>query len=87
MKHCQLKKSLDPTGRWGLGGVGDTASGVGVQAFLPAWVAGAGAAVAVDGERSELASTVVAALSTATTTAAVIHSSGGIDGCCQKWRL
>jgi hypothetical protein len=41
----------------------------------------------VDGERSELASTVVAALSKATMTTATIHSSGGIDGCCQKWRL
>jgi hypothetical protein len=39
----------------GLDGVGSTASGVGVQGFLPAGAATAGAAVAVEGGWAELA--------------------------------
>jgi hypothetical protein len=48
--------------RCGLDGVGSTASGVGVQGFLPAGVATAGAAVAVESGWAELASKVDAAL-------------------------
>jgi hypothetical protein len=46
----------------GLDGVGNTASGVGVQGFLPAGVATAGAAVAVEGGWAELTPKVEVAL-------------------------
>jgi hypothetical protein len=48
--------------RCGLDGVSSTASGVGVQGFLPAGVAAAGTAVAVEGSWAELAPKVEAAL-------------------------
>jgi hypothetical protein len=65
-----------------LGGVDDTASRVGVVALLPA-----GAAVAVEGEQTVLAPTVVAAQSTpstVTTTAAALISIRGDRGCCRQ---
>jgi hypothetical protein len=58
-KCANFRYKREDTSCWGLGGVGDAASGVGVQALLPAGVV---AVVAVKGEQFELAPTVVVAL-------------------------
>jgi hypothetical protein len=61
----------------GLDGVGNTASGVGMQGFLPAGVATAGAAVAMEGGWAELTPKVEVALP---------RRDGDDDSDSQPWR-